>query len=187
MTYAEWKAAMCAHERSRPAEHLTGILLITQDSFDRMYPRLSRAYLISSNNKAFQPNMGGYSIFASCLDGTDPGVRLEQLLQAETDRASGWKTEDCFILERLRDAAATPNCQQMGQEDGTTAFVFGGTMIRALCEKGSGKIRLKPVCGAQASCGAWADLEMERVAGYCVLLERHLNDKIRANGSEPHG
>ena len=56
MTYTEWKAAMRAHEQDRPAEHLTGILVFTQDSFDRVFPRLSRAYLVGSNNKAFQPN-----------------------------------------------------------------------------------------------------------------------------------
>ena len=103
MTYTEWKAAMRAHEQDRPAEHLTGILVFTQDSFDRVFPRLSRAYLVGSNNKAFQPNMGGYSIFASCLDGTDPCVRLERLMAAETGRAGDWKIEDCFILEQLRD------------------------------------------------------------------------------------
>ena len=175
MTYTEWKAAMRAHEQDRPAEHLTGILVFTQDSFDRVFPRLSRAYLVGSNNKAFQPNMGGYSIFASCLDGTDPCVRLERLMAAETGRAGDWKIEDCFILEQLRDAAAIPTCQQMAQEDGTTAFFFGGTTIHALPESDAGKIRLKPVRGTQVACGEWVDLEIERVAGYCILLERHLN------------
>ena len=187
MTYTEWKAAMCAHERSRPKGHLTGILVITQDSFDHTYPRLSRAYLVSSNNKAFQPNMGGYSIFGSCLDGTDPGVRLEQLLWAETGRAGGWKTEDYFILERLRDAAAIPASQQMEREHGTTAFFFGGTTIHALYERNAEKIRLKPVRGTQVACGEWTELEIERVAGYCILLERHLNSIGKTNGSEPHG
>lgn len=122
MTYTEWKAAMRAHEQDCPAEHLTGILVFTQDSFDRVFPRLSRAYLVGSNNKAFQPNMGGYSIFASCLDGTDPCVRLERLMAAETGRAGDWKIEDCFILEQLRDAAAIPTCQQMRRRMGRPPF-----------------------------------------------------------------
>ena len=99
MTYAEWKAAMCAHEQSHPAEHLTGILVITQDSFDRIYPRLSRAYLVSSNNKAFQSGMGGYSIYASSVDKSDPNVRLERYMRDEQGGSDGWKIERCYIRE----------------------------------------------------------------------------------------
>ena len=52
---------------------------------------------MSSDNKAYQPNMGGYSIFAVALDGSDNGVRLEQYLSAELAGADGWQIERCYM------------------------------------------------------------------------------------------
>ena len=93
--------------RDLPEQHLTAIIVFTEDSFDRQYPRLGRSYITSSNNKAYQPNMGGFSVFASCLDGTDPGVRLEWHMEAHGN-PGGWKVEDCYILEQMRDVTAIP-------------------------------------------------------------------------------
>ena len=62
---------------------------------------------LTSNNKAFQPNMGGYSIYASSLDGSDPLVRLEQYMAAERGGKDGWQVERCYMmadeLERAKD------------------------------------------------------------------------------------
>lgn len=58
--------------------HVSGYITFRADSFSTAYSERSRTYAVSSDNKAFQPNMGGYSIYARCLDGTDPCVRLEQ-------------------------------------------------------------------------------------------------------------
>ena len=61
---------------------------------------------MSSDNKAFQSGMGGYSIFASCLDGTDPLVRIDLLMRDEY----GWKIEKCYMIKddynRLLDELA---------------------------------------------------------------------------------
>lgn len=174
MKYSELRAAFYQHEETRPEQHLTAIIVFTEDSFDRRYPRLSRSYITSSNNKAYQPNMSSYSVFASCLDGTDQGVRLEWYMEAHGN-TGGWKVEDCYILEQMRDAAAIPSLNKTAQDDGTVCYFFGGTTIRAEESIDHGKLRLKPVAGDQVACGEWTDLDIDQVAGYCVLLERHLN------------
>lgn len=174
MKYSELRAAFCQYEENRPEQHLTAIIVFSEDSFDRRYPRLSRSYITSSNNKAYQPNMGGYSVFASCLDGTDPGVRLEWYME-EHGNTGGWKAEDCYILEQMRDVAAIQSLNKTAQDDGTVCYFFGGTTIRAEESVDHGKIRQKPVAGDQVACGEWTDLDIDQVAGYCVLLERYLN------------
>lgn len=78
-------------------EHLTGYIVFTEDSFTKPYPEAARTYAVSSNNKAFQPNMGGYSIYASALDGSDPMIRLEGYMQSEKGGKDGWKIERCYM------------------------------------------------------------------------------------------
>lgn len=77
MEYSELKQVFRGLKQDSPKENLTAHIVFTEDSFDRQYPLLNRTYSFTSDNKAFWPNMGGYSIFAFCLDGTDQGVRLD--------------------------------------------------------------------------------------------------------------
>ena len=97
MSYGELISKFRTVERK--GEHLLGYVVFTADSFDKPYDEHSRTYCVSSNNKAFQPNMGGYSIYASCLDGTDPMVRLEVYMAAEHGGKNGWKVERCYVME----------------------------------------------------------------------------------------
>ena len=103
MKYKELKKLFSDHESHYPQSHLTGY--ITFSSFgpanQEEYPWESRTYLVSSDNKAFQPNKGGYSIFGCCLDGSDQGVRLEQYIQEEYGGKDGWVVEDCYIVGHL--------------------------------------------------------------------------------------
>ena len=41
----------------------------------------------------------------------------------------------------------------------------------------NGKIRLEPLAGNQRTDDEWTDLPMDRVYGYCTLLEQHLNER----------
>ena len=43
--------------------------------------------------------MGGYSIYASCLDGTDPCLRLDGYMSAEHGGENGWKIEKCYVYQ----------------------------------------------------------------------------------------
>ena len=96
MTYSEMTSKFRAVERM--GEHLPGYIVFTADSFGLPYDERSRTYGLSSNSKAFQPNMGGYSIYGYCLDGTDPCVRLERYMAAEDGGKNGWKIERCYVM-----------------------------------------------------------------------------------------
>ena len=97
ITYAEMKAAFRHHEYPGAVKHLTGCIVFTEDSFEKPYSLAARTYRVSSDNKAFQPNMGGYSIYGSAVDGSDPLVRLERYMAAEHGGANGWKVDYCYI------------------------------------------------------------------------------------------
>lgn len=102
MTYQQMK------ERFREAEsgggqHINGYVVFTEDSFDRPYSEEARTYVISSNNKAFQSEMIGYSVFGSCLDGTDPCARLDVYMSDEHGGKDGWKIERCYMKENSRE------------------------------------------------------------------------------------
>ena len=53
---------------------------------------------MSSDNKAFQPNKGGYSIFAVALDGSDASIRLERYMASEHGGPDGWQIERCYMM-----------------------------------------------------------------------------------------
>ena len=95
MTYQKMRSYFRAAERHN--QHLTGYIVISQASFEETYSLESRTYVVSSDNKAYQPNMGGYSIFAVALDGSDNGVRLEQYLSSEYGGQDGWQIERCYM------------------------------------------------------------------------------------------
>ena len=104
MTYQEMKDLFRETEKIG-AQHLTGYIVFSAESFDKPYPVESRTYVLSSDNKAFRPNMGGYSIYASALDGSDMGVRLEQYMADEKGGKDGWKVERCYMKGEPREIA----------------------------------------------------------------------------------
>ena len=103
MEYKPLKELLFQHECKHPGTHLTAC--ITFASFGPNaktdYPWKSRTYIISSDNKAFQSDKGGYSIFGKCLDGTDPYLRLDRLMAEEYGGKDGWVVEDCGIAGYL--------------------------------------------------------------------------------------
>ena len=98
ITYAELTTIFRSHERTATdGSHLTGCIVFTEDSFTRPYSLEARTYRVSSDNKAYLPNMGGYSIYGSAVDGTDPLVRLEGYMAAEKGGKNGWKVDYCYL------------------------------------------------------------------------------------------
>lgn len=87
-------------EAEKNGQHLNGYIVFTEDSFTEKYPLESRTYIVSSNNKAYRPNMSGYSVFGTSLDGTDKNVRLDAYMADEKGGKDGWKIERCYIKER---------------------------------------------------------------------------------------
>lgn len=99
MTYGELKAAFEKAECDGTGNHLTGYIVFSEDSFDKPYDEEARTYVVSSNNKAFIPGMGGYSIYGSALDGSDPCIRLERYMACEKGGQDGWTVERCYVKE----------------------------------------------------------------------------------------
>lgn len=103
MDYKELKRLFCEHESGHPGFHLTAY--ITFSSFGpagtREFSWEGRTYSVSSNNKAFQPNMGGCSIFGSSLDGANCCIRLERYMAEEHGGKNGWVVEDCCVVGTL--------------------------------------------------------------------------------------
>lgn len=52
-----------------------------------------------ASHKAFIEGMGGYSIYASSLDGSDKCVRLEAYMADEHGGKDGWKIEKCYVKD----------------------------------------------------------------------------------------
>lgn len=104
MEYKQLKEIFCQHEREHPDTHLTAyITFLPLDTPNKMANSWeNRTYHISSDNKAFQPNKGGYSIFGSSLNRTiGPQTRLDPYISDEYDRKGGLVVEDCCIVGYL--------------------------------------------------------------------------------------
>jgi hypothetical protein len=97
-TYEQLKEVFRQHERVYPSKPLTAVIVFKPESWpDHLYPLASRSYRVSSDNKAFQPHMGGYSIYADSLDGSDLGVRLERYMKEEQGGSAGWIVDFCYM------------------------------------------------------------------------------------------
>ena len=92
-------------EAEAKGEHLSGLIVFTEDSFTEHYSEESRTYAVSSQNKAFQPGMGGYSIYGSAIDGSDPLIRLEAYMAAERGGEDGWVVETCYLKSKEKEIA----------------------------------------------------------------------------------
>jgi len=122
MSYSELRSQFYKAEEA--GKHISGYVVFSQDSFKDPYSETSRTYVISSDNKAFQAGMGGYSIYGYCLDGTDPCVRLDRYMAVEHGGADGWKIERCYMKSDARqmiDIIAGPCfiCDCSGEDFGS--------------------------------------------------------------------
>ena len=77
------------------SERLRGVVVFTEDSFDKPFTETERSYEITSDNKAFLPNQISNSIFGDCLDNCDLGVRLDWYMHGE----NRWKVDYCYLIE----------------------------------------------------------------------------------------
>ena len=73
----------------------------------------------------------------------------------------------------MRDTASIAKLQVCTQPDGSLAFFFGDTTIRAVAT-GNG---LLPLGGDQVACGEWYDLGMDEVEEYLKIIEKHIFQK----------
>lgn len=103
MNYKQLRDLLSNHESTCPQTHLSAGITFSSFGPDnqKTYSWRSRTYLISSDNKAFQADKGGYSIFGGCLDGSDRCLRLSNFMCEEHGGKDGWVVEDCFLIGYL--------------------------------------------------------------------------------------
>ena len=99
LTFTELNGIINEHNKKNGIEQqfqdqnpLQCVIVFKQESFKKEYSETSRSYRFRSDNKYFLPNMGGNSIFASCLDGTDQNLKV-------SDYFGEWKIEYCYVIE----------------------------------------------------------------------------------------
>ena len=102
ITYAQFVEAMRNFNKTEAfttkgtQKVLKGVIVFTEDSFDKPYTETERSYMTTSDNKFFFSNMISNSIYADCLDGKDLGVRLDWYMYGNDDN---WKVDYCYLLE----------------------------------------------------------------------------------------
>ena len=108
ISYKEMAHIFMAHESAvhngEKSGHLSGAIVFTENSFTKPYSLDSRTYLVSSDSKAYQGWMGGYSLFGYAKDGSDPGVRLDWYMAEEKGGKDGWKVDYCYLTEEEAEA-----------------------------------------------------------------------------------
>ena len=102
LTYAEFESKMYKFNKEHDItskgygnDVLKGVIVFTEDSFDKQYPLESRSYEVTNHNKAWIAGQCSNSIFGDALDGTDNGVRLDWYMSGK----DGWKVDYCYIVE----------------------------------------------------------------------------------------
>ncbi len=85
------------HANNNGHKPVSGYIVFDQSSFHKPYSEESRTYCVSSDNKAYKSEMGGYSVFGSCLDGSDPCIRLDEYMRGP----QAWKIERCYMDRRV--------------------------------------------------------------------------------------
>lgn len=94
MKFADFENIMKA---ANAANIIEGYITFSQTSFTQPYPRASRTYLVSSENKRWQANAISGSIWGSSLDGSDCGVKLSEYMVGE----NAWQIEDCGTVSYM--------------------------------------------------------------------------------------
>lgn len=77
------------------------VIVFKEESFTQKLSLIERSYEISRDSKYFQSGMLSNSLFGSCLDGTDDGVRLDRYIHALPGDGLGkaWIVDYCYITE----------------------------------------------------------------------------------------
>lgn len=84
---------------NKPSKWQEAVIVFTEDSFSKPFTEEERSYAISSDDKYFDPRMGGSSLYGDCLDGKDDCVRLDIYMKRLPEEGRRWKPEYCYITK----------------------------------------------------------------------------------------
>ena len=94
ITYGEMERIMFRFNEEHPDQEekgvISAVIVFKPENWTVEYSELSRSYQVWNNNRAFQPGKIANSVFGYCLDGTDPGVRLDWYK---------WSVDYCYMEE----------------------------------------------------------------------------------------
>ena len=75
------------------------VIVFKEKSFEREFSETERSYEISRDNKYFNWQMNGNSLFGDCLDGKDNGVRLDIYMSLLPKEGKRWIEDYCYIVK----------------------------------------------------------------------------------------
>jgi hypothetical protein len=88
MSYEELRERFYEHNRQRPAEPLSAVIVYAQSNWDDPYTETERSYRVHSDCWGFMEGKISSAVYGNCLDGKDIGVRLDWYR---------WKVEYCYL------------------------------------------------------------------------------------------
>lgn len=75
------------------------VIVFKLESFNRPFTEEERSYKFTRNNKYFNPNANGNSLFGNCLDGRDNDVRLDIYMHRLPEEGTRWLEDYCYITK----------------------------------------------------------------------------------------
>ena len=101
VTYSELNERFTAinvksRKNKQKAKHESAIVYFRPTSYTKDWPKERLAYRISSDNKASQPWMGGYSLYGSSLASPSKLERLDPAMR-EPDEEYRWVVDHCVL------------------------------------------------------------------------------------------
>lgn len=95
LTFERFRDIMSQHNKTSKGRQAsrTGVIVFKQDSFTQVYTETERSYRVSSQCNMFNARFSS-SLFGSCLDGTESGVRLDWYMFADKNP---WQVEFCYL------------------------------------------------------------------------------------------
>lgn len=103
LTWEQFKEIM--EKANKEKNSIKGVIVFKPESFDKEFSEESRSYEVGSDNKYWNPMMGGSSLFGYCLDGTDQGARLDWYMHAvpEDNLGKRWLVDYCYLLDDVKE------------------------------------------------------------------------------------
>ena len=94
--YQEVVKRLRGYNSKKEHEEMYGVVIFSQDNFDKQYSKESRTYVFSNNNEAFLKKSDSETIYGSNLDGTDVNIRIDKC-------ADEWIIEDAYITDNIKN------------------------------------------------------------------------------------
>lgn len=104
LTWEEFEKIM--EDACAEGKNIKGVIVFKPESFDKEYSEKSRSYEVSSDNKYWNPEKAGNSLFGYCLDGTDQGARLDWYMHSipKDNLGKRWEVDYCYLQDTINES-----------------------------------------------------------------------------------